>query len=123
MVGITCSSARVAKVAAGTDTGKPCAIPAEGAAALIPAALDVASIPGGLTFAGLFPVPRSLVAPRTLLLIPNARVRGPRFGQLVRQHARVALLLAAVRLRRALVDRVPALHLLAVDVDVVVERV
>ena len=59
-----------------------------------------------------------------LLHVARAGVGGARLGQLVRD-ARLAdlgLVLAAVHLGRALVHRVPALHLVAEHVHVVVER-
>ena len=71
------------------------------------------------------PWPSALVLRAAALLhVAGARVGGARLGQLVRDAvlADLVLVLAAVHLGRALVDRVPALHLVAEHVDVVVER-
>ena len=57
------------------------------------------------------------------LLVAHVRVGGAGLGQLVRQLAGLALLLAAVHLGRALVDGPPGGHVAGEDVDVVVEGV
>src|SRR4051794_25187820 len=87
---------------------------------LVGPALFVALLARGLALAAA-----GLVAgmARALLLVLAAGVRRSGLGQLVRQVTGVAFLLAAMRFGCALVDRVPALDLVAVDVDVVVERV
>src|SRR5215208_5583479 len=66
----------------------------------------------GVAFLGVVPAAARV---RALVRVPDLGVGRAGLGQLVRDVAGVALLLAAVRLGRALVDRVPTLDLVAVD--------